>query len=208
MFRKVLLSLLTATTLLAQTERGNITGVVSDQTGAAVAGAQVMITNVATNTTLNVPTTSAGEYNAPESDSGRIPHRRQCAEFQTVRSRQGERERVHYRACGRPVKRRAGDREYRSIFGRFPQVQTESAKISTGVENKLVDQLPLVVAGALRSPFDLVSVTPESKGTGQKLAIGGGQVAQWDATLDGLSVGTNRSPIRLRRPTTRRLWKP
>ena len=70
MFRKVLLSLLTATTLLAQTERGNITGVVSDQTGAAVAGAQVMITNVATNTTLNVPTTSAGEYNAPSLTPG------------------------------------------------------------------------------------------------------------------------------------------
>jgi hypothetical protein len=61
MLRKLLLSLLTATTLLAQTERGNITGVVSDQTGAAVPGAQVIITNVATNTTLNVPTTSAGE---------------------------------------------------------------------------------------------------------------------------------------------------
>ena len=31
------------------------------------------------------------------------------------------------------------------------------------------------------------------KGSGQQLSLGGGQVAAWDATLDGHSVGTNRS---------------
>ena len=42
------------------------------------------------------------------------------------------------------------------------QLQTEDAKISTAVENKMVDELPLVVGGALRSPFDLVSTVPEA----------------------------------------------
>src|SRR5207302_1990919 len=72
-------------------------------------------------------------------------------------------------------------------------IQTDNAKVSTQIQNKLVDELPLVVGGAMRSPFNLVPVVPEARGSGQGLSIGGGQVAQWDATLDGYSVGTNRS---------------
>ena len=34
-------------------------------------------------------------------------------------------------------------------------LQTEDAKSATTITNKLVDELPLVVGGALRSPFDL-----------------------------------------------------
>ena len=56
-----------------------------------------------------------------------------------------------------------------------------------------MDELPLLVAGAMRSPFNLVAVVPEAQGSGQALSLGGGQVAAWDATLDGYSVGTNRS---------------
>ena len=39
----------------------------------------------------------------------------------------------------------------------------------------------------------LAPVAAEARGDGQRLSLGGGQVAQWDATLDGHSVGTNRS---------------
>src|SRR5262249_13660822 len=72
-------------------------------------------------------------------------------------------------------------------------IQTDNAKVSAQVQNQLVDELPLVVAGAMRSPFNLVQVAPEARGSGQALSLGGGQGAQWDATLDGYSVGTNRS---------------
>src|SRR5207237_3841315 len=72
-------------------------------------------------------------------------------------------------------------------------IQTGDAKVSTQVENKLVDELPLQVAGAMRSPFNLVSVVPEAQGSNQQLSLGGGQVAAWAAALAGYSVGTNRS---------------
>jgi hypothetical protein len=72
-------------------------------------------------------------------------------------------------------------------------MQTDDAKISNAVQNRLVDELPLVVGGALRSPFDLVTTVPEAKGSGSALALGGGQAGSWGATLDGLSVNTNRS---------------
>ena len=50
--------------LFAQSERGNITGGVTDSTGAVVAGVAVLITNAATGVPERVVTTSAGEYNA------------------------------------------------------------------------------------------------------------------------------------------------
>src|SRR5580704_3619852 len=50
-------------TLLAQaTASGNIAGVITDPTGAAVVGASVTITNTATNAERKTITTSAGEY--------------------------------------------------------------------------------------------------------------------------------------------------
>src|SRR5205807_4794274 len=72
-----------------------------------------------------------------------------------------------------------------------PQIQTEDAKITTGVANKLIDELPLVVGGAMRSPFDLVATVPEAR-NGTNLALGGGQGGAFAATFDGVSVNTNR----------------
>jgi len=57
-------------------------------------------------------------------------------------------------------------------------LKTDNARVSTQVQNKLVDDLPLVVGGAMRSPFNLVSVVPEARGDGQRLSLGGGQAAQ------------------------------
>src|SRR5205823_8796557 len=71
-------------------------------------------------------------------------------------------------------------------------IQTENAKVSTNVSNELIDELPLVVGGAMRSPFDLIATVPEARGIGQA-ALGGGQGGSFGATLDGISVNTNRN---------------
>jgi len=69
------------------------------------------------------------------------------------------------------------------------QLHTEDAKSSTTISNKLVNDLPLVVGGAVRSPFDLASLTPESKNLGgdNGFMLGGGQAAvtapPWTAFL-------------------------
>ena len=72
-------------------------------------------------------------------------------------------------------------------------MQTEDAKVSTNISNELIDQLPLVVGGAMRSVFDLVSTIPEAKGSGTNVVLGGGQGGAFGATLDGISVNTNRN---------------
>src|SRR5688572_32384267 len=51
--------------VLAQTTSGTITGIVSDQTGAVVPGAQVVVTSQATGFVRETITSETGEYRVP-----------------------------------------------------------------------------------------------------------------------------------------------
>ena len=51
--------------VLAQTTSGTITGIVSDQTGAVVPGAQVVVTSQATGFVRETMTSETGEYRVP-----------------------------------------------------------------------------------------------------------------------------------------------
>ncbi len=193
MSRNLLLILLCiASVLLAQSERGNITGTVSDPSGAAVPDAQVAITNRATNNVVNIPVTQRGDYSAPS-----LPPGNYRIEVTAPGFKRFVQDNVTLTAAGTirlDLQLQLGQvSDTVEVTTAVAQIQTDNAKISTSVQNKLVDELPLVVAGAMRSPFDLVTITPESKGSGGNLSLGGGQAAAWDATLDGVSVTTNRS---------------
>ncbi len=73
-------------------------------------------------------------------------------------------------------------------------LQTDNARSSTVITNKLVDELPLVVGGAMRSPFDLAILAPEAKNFGDNnFQVGGGQAASFGVTLDGVSANTTRA---------------
>src|SRR5438067_13362970 len=74
-------------------------------------------------------------------------------------------------------------------------IATEDAKISVTVNNKLVDELPLVVGGAMRSPFNLANLTPEAKNVGgvRGFVLGGGQAAGYGTNLDGVTANTTRA---------------
>ena len=192
MNRYVCVVLVAASLLLGQSERGNITGVVTDASGSAIANVPVTIVNTATNSTERVTTTNTGEYNAPNLTPGT---------YRVEVSAPGFRGAVQNNivlTAGATVRSDAQLQigkltEVIEVQAQAAQMQTEDAKISSAVQNKLVDELPLVVGGALRSPFDLVSTVAEAKGSGTTLSLGGGQAAGWSATLDGLSVNTNRS---------------
>ncbi|HEX6505794.1 MAG TPA: carboxypeptidase regulatory-like domain-containing protein [Terriglobales bacterium] len=55
---------LAPTTVAAQLDRGSIVGAITDPTGARVGGAQVTVTNLATNQSVRVTTDDAGNYKA------------------------------------------------------------------------------------------------------------------------------------------------
>ena len=189
---RILFAFVCAAALFAQSERGNIAGVVTDPGGAAIAGATLSVVNLDTNATSASVTTQAGAYNVPNLTPGRYR-----VEIVAPGFKKNISDNVVVAAATSvrvDVQLQLGQvSETVEVQAVAQQIQTDNAKISTQVQNKLVDELPLVVGGDMRSPFNLVQVAPEARGDGQKLQIGGGQVASWDATLDGHSVGTNRS---------------
>ena len=193
MLRKILFTFLAlAASACAQSERGAITGLVTDTTGAVVRGASVEILNRATNAVVRVSTTTAGEYNAAN-----LPPADYKVQVAAAGFKRFVQDAVTLTAGGTvrvDAQLQLGQvNETIEVSAAVAQVQTENAKISTAVQNKMVDELPLVVGSAMRNPYNLITITPESKGSGNHISLGGGQAAAWDATLDGISATTNRS---------------
>jgi hypothetical protein len=176
----------------AQSERGSITGVVQDTTKAGVPGVSVKVINTATNATTTVVSSESGTYSAANLPPG--PYRIeasipgfQSANVAGIRLTAGAAARVDVTLNLGAVT------ESVNVVAENTLMQTEDAKVSTNISNELIDQLPLVVGGAMRSVFDLVSTIPEAKGSGTNVVLGGGQGGSFGATLDGISVNTNRN---------------
>ena len=70
----------------------------------------------------------------------------------------------------------------------------KTRRAQTVITDKLIQDLPTVVGGTLRSPFDLAILAPESKNFGDNnFQIGGGQAASFGVNLDGVSANTTRA---------------
>ena len=68
----------------AQAVTGNISGTVTDSTGAVVAGAQVVVTNTGTSVSLTTTSNDQGRYNAPDLVVGTYSVQASKSGFQTV----------------------------------------------------------------------------------------------------------------------------
>jgi hypothetical protein len=184
--------LLLGVVLLAQSDRGQIAGVVADASGAAVTQAQVLIVNKGTNTPLQLVSSATGEYTALN-----LPVGVYRVEVTATGFKKSVQDNVTVSAGGSlriDFTLQLGQvSETIEVTTTSALVQTENARATTTVSNKLVDELPLVVGGEMRSPFGLVAIAPEAKGSGTRLSIGGGQARAWNATMDGTSIATNRA---------------
>src|SRR5262245_47335325 len=153
MIRISCLLLAAALPLFCQTERGNITGQVKDGTGAGIPAAEVIATHVLTGVQTRTQSTTAGDYNIPI----------QPGPYRVSVTAPGFKRYLHDNVTVAtsstvrldPVLEIGAVSESVEVKAEVVQIQTETAKVSTAVSNKLVDELPLVVGGALRSPFDL-----------------------------------------------------
>ncbi|MEO8131580.1 MAG: carboxypeptidase-like regulatory domain-containing protein, partial [Bryobacteraceae bacterium] len=182
-----------ASLLFAQSDRGAISGRVFDASGAAIPGAKVIITNTSNNSTFTSESNESGAFSAPSLPVGNYSIRVEHEGFKpavlsglTVNASSSVRGDITME-IGTSVQ--AVEINANAIL-----LQSDSAKSSTTITQKLVDQLPLVVGGALRSPFDLAVLTPEAKNFGgDRFSIGGGQNSSYGVTLDGVSAATTRA---------------
>jgi hypothetical protein len=181
-----------ASVLAAQTDRGIITGTITDSSGAAVPEARVAATNTATNISIQTVTTSSGDFTIPSLPVGSYQVRVEQTGFKTA-----VRNQVVVTAGGTAtvnIQLEVGAvTESVQVAASLEMLQTTTAKVSTSVSNKLVDELPLVVGGAMRGAFDLALITAEAnQPSDDNFNIGGGQGGAYGATLDGVSVLTGR----------------
>ncbi len=180
--------------VFAQNERGTITGAVRDASGAVVPGARVTITNSATNVAEVATTNGQGEYTVPSLSPGSYTVRVEKGGF-----RPSEEKGLNLDAA-QTVRADAAlevgsSTQAVEVQANAIQLQTEDAKNSVTLQNKLIDDLPLVVNGTVRTPFDLASMTPDAKNLGgdNGFSIGGGQAAAYGTSLDGVSTNTSRA---------------
>ncbi|MCX6598332.1 MAG: TonB-dependent receptor [Acidobacteria bacterium] len=193
--RLILLAATACALLNAQQDRGLITGVVKDSTGAIIPDAAITATRTETNAITKVSSASSGDYTLPSLEIGTYTVRVEKQGFKAAIAKD-----IIVSASGTArldITLEVGTTQQAiEVTAAGVQVQTENARIQTAVANRLVDQLPLVVGGQLRSPFDLALLAPEVKAPNDgnnNFSIGGGQAATYGVSLDGVSSNTGRA---------------
>jgi len=184
----VVLCLCAVSTLLAQSDRGVITGTVKDASGAVVPGAQVTAIQPSTNANFRTTTTASGDFTVPSLPVGNYRLRVESAGFKTYIGND------IVVAAGATVELNVAlevgtSQQTIEVAANAQMLQAETARVATEVSNRLVDDLPVFVNGAVRSPFDLSASTAEVNSTGQ-YRVGGGKGGAYGMTLDGTTVTT------------------
>src|SRR5215471_7728757 len=183
---------LTAAELQAQGDRGIITGTVKDASGAAMPNAVVTAVNLLTNTNYKTSTTASGDFTVPGLPVGSYSVRVENTGFKThVENNVAV-------AAGATVRldvtmEVGATQQTIEVQAHAAVLTTDTARVSTEVSAKMVDDLPLVVNGAVRSPFDLATTTAEVAGSGDSnFRVGGGRIGGFGVTLDGTAATVSR----------------
>lgn len=178
-----------------QTTMGTITGLVTDSSQAVMPGVVVVARNLETGGETKTTTSATGNYSLPGLRVGRYeinvaqPGFKAWTRADLVLS-SADSVRVD-------VVLQVGQTSERvEVTGEAAALRTESTEVSTTMEQKLVDNLPLPIAGiggGMRNAFSLMIMLPQVRtGDGQSswddFNVGGGQQHAWNVSVDGLSV--------------------
>jgi len=184
----------------AQSSNGQITGLVTDSSGAAVAGASITATNNATGVAYSSTTNGSGVYVLPQLVPG--PYRVLLSQqgFATVERpelivRTGDHLSVDF------TLKPATAKEVVTVTESAPLLQSDQSSSSTVLDNKMITELPQLN----RNSLDLTGVIPQVQGkgplsdqistlgnatylianNGNSYAVAGGQVNGTSISVDG-----------------------
>lgn len=186
-----------ASPVFAQSDRGTITGTVTDPTGASVAGAKITATNINSGETREVETSDEGSYTIPELPAGPYTLSIQAEGFKALS--------VEDVQVAVQVTRRAdfalevgAVTEVVTITDEAPIIQRDTAVRQTNVTEKQVKELPLQVSAetAGRTPLSFIfldSSVTVSSGSGQgtdasNFKVNGSQGRGQEILIDGAST--------------------
>ncbi|MFN8685012.1 MAG: TonB-dependent receptor domain-containing protein [Acidobacteriota bacterium] len=180
---------------LSQEVRASLSGLVTDKSGAPVAGAEIIVLNTATNATLSAASTSAGNYVLPFLPPGKYTLTAQVKGFkkfirQDIVLQAQDRARVD-------VELEVGElTQSVTVSGEVSLLETESASRSQVIANELIQNVP--TQG--RNPFQIAWSAAGVIKTGEwrylrsfdiggttGISINGGRNRENEVLLDGIS---------------------
>ena len=166
--------------LSAQSDRGTITGTVSDPSNAVIPGANIVVTNTETAARYETISTETGNYTLAQLPSGSYQLSVELPGFKkyvrqglTVQAAQTMRIDVSLEV--------GNATESVTVQADAPLLKTESGELSHVITTERVDNLPILQTGAaagsggIRNPFTVVALIPGSAliqgGTGPTIRI-------------------------------------
>lgn len=179
---------LLATAAHAQSDRGTLTGTVTDQTGAVVPNAQVTVVNPATAAQVKTISTETGNYTVPNLQAGLYDV---TVELQGFRKHEQKGVRIQVAQISRlDIEMAVGSTaESVSVTADVPLLRTESAAQATTIGRDQLNQLPLnfaLGAGAIRNPLSFVQLSPGASISGwNNIRVNGAPAGTFKIIFEG-----------------------
>ena len=169
--------------------QGSIQGTVLDSSKAALPGATVTATNVATGVDTIRQTTAAGVYALTPLQPGTYRVTVSLDGFRHVHPRRHHRRRAR---CGRPQCHAAGRRASTQevlVSAAPPPLASADARLGQTIRNDVYTALPLVMnTGGPRDPTAFMSLMPGVQSIGRWGNVMGGQDFTTDMYLEGIPI--------------------
>ncbi len=178
-----------------QNSNATISGVVTDQTGAVVPGAQVTLTYVVAGTATKITTGSDGSYSFPNLPAGAYQLECSARGFSTFVQKGIT---LHLNQTVRiPIQLSVGASTQRvEVLANASPLNFQNAVVKEGIAKQQIEQLPIEVEGGQRSAADFVKIMPGVATAGQpltgnnneSLSFDGNESMSDEAVLDGVSM--------------------
>jgi hypothetical protein len=197
---KLLAVFLGSVAVFAQTDRGTITGTISDPAGAVVAGAPVEARNTGTGVVTNVASSTTGNYTIPSLPAGNYEIKVSVPGFKnytrqglTVQNAQTMRIDITLEV--------GAASESVTVTEAAPLLKTESGELSHVVPIERMDSLPVLQtggtagSGGIRNPITVVALIPGSAlvigQTGPTVRINGGVNNSQTMLVEGMDASNS-----------------
>ncbi len=190
--------------LFAQIRSGTIVGKITDSTGASVAGAEVVVREVNTNSTFRVETSDSGEYLAPYLQFGSYEVTVRKPGFK-VTTQKGINLSTAQTARADVVLEVGSVETSVSVVANVTEMQTDSSRVTNAISEQVIKSIPninnnplnyavltqgVVARAAMNNTQSAQSfgIGTEGRRTFSNFQINGGQAFGNDVQLDGVSI--------------------
>lgn len=175
----------------AQSTNATLNGTVTDESGAVIAGAELMLTNTATNYEAKFTSNERGEFTFRNLTPGTYDLKITKPGFQTY-VQKGIILTINSIGQVNAVLKVGGASDTVTVIGDASALNFENATLQGGVAPDTLNNLPIVVGGAPRSSMSLATllpgVTTSSSGNAFDARINGGLQMGDEAVMDGASM--------------------